>query len=118
MSALGSVQKKMTDISHSGVIGRSLDPASTIDRATGANIMPHDAQYAEQEKQNKNATDLAAQQAADAAAAAEGSKPMAVRDQLYNSASAGDVMASGNETGTGEPLVGPRRRAARRVLVG
>jgi hypothetical protein len=113
MSALTATQNKLTSIAQKSP-GKILDP----DAALGINALPHNAQLQEQQKQNKNAEELKAQQAADAAAAAQGAQPMAVRDQLYNSASAGDVTASGNDLGTGEPLIGPRRRAARRVLVG
>lgn len=112
MGAATAAQNRLTSLSHR--TKNIFDP----DALLGTNVLPHNAQYEEQQKQNKNAADLAAQQAADAAAAAEGPKPMAVRDQLYSSASAGDVTASGNDVGTGESLIGPKRRAARRVLVG
>lgn len=113
MSGLGATQKKLTDLAHKV-------PGADPDATLGINALPHNAQYEEQKKQDKNARDLADQQAADAAAAAEGAKPMAVRDQLYGPSTGADqVTASGNETDlAGTPLGGARRRAARRVLVG
>jgi hypothetical protein len=84
-------------------------------------IFPHDTQYDEAQKQKQNADTLAAQQAADAAAAGKGPEPMAVRDQLIRpTASADEVTSSGNEADTaGIPLGSARKvRAARRVLVG
>lgn len=120
MSGIGAVQNKMTGISRKGVIGRSLDPVTTLDRALGTNVLPHNTQYDEQQKQQSNADDLAHQQAADAAAAARGPESMAVRDQLFNPSTGADqVTSSGNEADIpGTALGGSRRRAARRVLVG
>jgi hypothetical protein len=122
MSGLGSVQNKMTGMSRKGVIGRSLDPVTTLDRALGTNVLPHNTQYDAEQKQKSNADDLANQQAADAAAAAQGPQSMAVRSQLFSSATndSGGVTASGNEADmAGVPLGAARRpRAARRVLVG
>jgi hypothetical protein len=105
----------MTDLAQRSP-GKVLDP----DAALGINALPHNAQYEEQQKQNKNAEELKAQQAADAAAAANGAKPMAVRGQLYGAATneSGGITASGNEADLAGTPLGARRRAASRVLVG
>lgn len=114
MGAATSAQNRLTDISHK--TKNVFDP----DALLGVNALPHNTQYEEQQKQNKNADELAKQQAADAAAAAAGAKPMAVRDQLFGDATneSGGITSTGNEADAGTPLGGARRRAARRVLVG
>lgn len=118
MGAVTAAQNRLTSLSHR--TKNVFDP----DALLGTNVLPHNAQYEEQQKQNRNAEDLAAQQAADAsaasAAAANGAKPMAVRDQLYGAATneSGGVTASGNEADVAGTPLGARKRAARRVLVG
>lgn len=107
MSGLGSASTKLSGAINKIPGGRVL--ADPLD--LGASD--------EAAKQKKNAQELADQQAADAAAAAEGAKPMAVRDQLFGaSASADQVTSTGNEADSAGTPLGARRRAARRVLVG
>lgn len=78
------------------------------------NILPHNATRVEQDKLNRQASDLAAQQQRDAATAAQGPQAMALRTaDAGTSYDAAGV--TGNNGGLGSSLL--RRGAARRSLV-
>lgn len=113
MSRLGSVQNKIVGFINSA-------------RPKGAGSLDYDplgiftGPYDQQKQMEKNAKTLADQQAADAAAASNGPQAMAVRDQQFAGASADLVTSTGNEADAAGTALGanPRRRGARRVLVG
>jgi len=111
MSGLGAAQTKLTSLDKK--TKNVFDP----DALSGANILPHNAQYEDQQRQDQNARNLAAQQTADAAAASTGPQNVALRDSLLPPPDdAAGVTGTGGMQGT-SLMNRTARRAASRALV-